>query len=593
MDDALAKACSLLMKWLERHQVPSTALEVSDKYLQINRPDGRIIKVLPLSDKIRSFRLEGLAIDSKHSGIELIDEGGIWDPISRCILGEHYSASFYAMACAYAISRGEEEYREPLMRTLRFCHRTFDSEYNPFRRWEFHWEFNQLAIWETAHVLGKELIEYEFPGLLKERPLSFNPAANWCAMRLRISQLKHVSIVKLSQSRDFFCLKACQDKDGLIFEYPGTAFSTQYHCYCAALLARLSIDGWDEAREMAIRAAEALLLFPEADGDIILYGRGARQIFGMAAAIYLLTHANIWFPNNCFIKDLRSKTIKFLLSYQRSSGVFPLTLNFASINDRCGWYDYNHLSVYNAFLAALLQWTLFLSGQIMHSSKKSFLVKKSSKNICIQRSSNTTVAMWTGPYKFPENACLTLNPIYFVGIGTIAGAPGYPPENRWGISQRGRGVDENFCTPLVFKRNKWFHPLQCQKSHQANAYISRYGGIQINRRIIASNDLIGVFDRIELLEKDTFDKLRLFQWVYPIDKLMIKRSPEGWIAFTGDGETIQLEITITGCSSPTFFKRKSPIPTPLGWCGIIGIICKPRQNLQNPITIAAKWIRER
>jgi hypothetical protein len=149
-------------------------------------------------------------------------------------------------------------------------------------------------------------------------------------------------------------------RKALIHDRPG-ALSHSYHAFCGALLVDLGRDlDWPWARERAIRAARALQPEILPDGGALRVGRGAEQIFGYGALLYLLEAAAAP-AGDTSLRASADRVFGFLTRFRRADGSFPLVLNADEAPEpwlpdpsRPGWYDYNRYADYLPFLGVYL-----------------------------------------------------------------------------------------------------------------------------------------------------------------------------------------------------------------------------------------------
>ena len=104
-----------------------------------------------------------------------------------------------------------------------------------------------------------------------------------------------------------------------------------------------------------IKGIDYFLRFVDPDGCFNYTGRGQEQIFGYASAIYVLEAALKVNPSKMKIYQTALNRIwEYFLSFFKPEGYFPLVLNSHADEERYGWYDYHHLTVYNGFTGVWL-----------------------------------------------------------------------------------------------------------------------------------------------------------------------------------------------------------------------------------------------
>lgn len=289
------------------------------------------------------------------------DHGGIRDPLDERVVGDHYAATHFAWACALI----HAQTREPALllaarQALDFHLRTSIDEYPP-GNWDYHWDFNNLAFAETCRLLGAQLE----PGEQRAANAALaawktNPhwAVNWVAMRAAGHFLRHDLLgrpddLALAGKWLDYVLGA-QLADGGIEDIRGASLPSQYHAYTACLLHRMG-HRHSAVDRAVVAAARWLLAITAPDGEMNALGRGQGQIFGYACAVYLFRAAAVLDAElACNHRWAARAVLSRLERFQTADGWWPLVLNDLPVARRAGWYDYHHLSVYNAFAVVWL-----------------------------------------------------------------------------------------------------------------------------------------------------------------------------------------------------------------------------------------------
>lgn len=326
------------------------------------------------------------------------DLGGIRDPLSGVVAGEHYSASHFAWV-QLLLNRqagGEPERVRAARLALDFHMRTSPDEYAP-KTWDYHWDFNNLAFAAAFGLLGDVLsVEERDSCIVSMMTWRTNPhhAINWVAMRCLGAAMRHAFLglpedaLQAVQWLDF--VLDAQLPDGGIEDVKGESLPSQYHAYTACLLHLLLepdmvprrekgglgsvaevlasstlagvLEGATSAvvesrvRTAVVAAARWLLAICGPDGEMNVLGRGQRQIFGYACAVYLFRAAMTLDAGKAGEYRWAAESVLARLErHVREDGRLPLVLSGLPDAERAGWYDYHHGTVYNAFAAVWLQ----------------------------------------------------------------------------------------------------------------------------------------------------------------------------------------------------------------------------------------------
>ncbi len=290
------------------------------------------------------------------------DAGALMDPLDRRVIGDHYAHTHFAWAAALLFRQtGDEKWLTAARDAIAFHLRTSPEEYPP-GNWDYHWDFNNLAFIETFGLLSGDLTADE-RGAWKDglRAWKTNPhsAVNWLAMRALGAFRRGILLENPADAavarRLLDRVLAAETGDGFFDDIPGKSRPTQYHAYTACLLHRMREMAPARIDAAVVRAARCLLVLTGPDGDMNAVGRGQRQIFGYAAAVYLFRAAASLDPDaaGCYAWAVR-RIGGLLAAHLAAEGFLPLVLHSTPAPVRAGWYDYHHLSVYNAFTALWL-----------------------------------------------------------------------------------------------------------------------------------------------------------------------------------------------------------------------------------------------
>lgn len=289
------------------------------------------------------------------------DQGGIRDPLDGRVAGEHYATTHFAWCCALRHAASPDTaLREAAFAAMAFHLRTSRDQYAP-GTWSYHWDFNNLASLETYLLLRREVtgtLDGAWQASLRTWKTNAHWAVNWVAMRA-LAHFKRFGLFGVAADRKaagewLAFVLASQKPDGGIEDVRGKSLPSQYHAYTACLLHRL-MPAHPGVSRAVVLAARWLLAITGPDGESNALGRGQGQIFGYTCAAYLFRAAAALDPELAAqYRFAAQKTLERLARYQTGEGWWPLVLNRLPVERKAGWYDYHHLSVYNAFAAVWL-----------------------------------------------------------------------------------------------------------------------------------------------------------------------------------------------------------------------------------------------
>ncbi len=434
-------------------------------------------------------------------------------------MGEHYSATHFALACALAYGDGAAPAALTRARkAIAFHIRTSVDEYKG-ANWPYHWEFNNLAFFETYQILRPHLGHGEarlWRTHIANARWSRASATNWVAMR-GLAALKRREIVRRTGDSARWTLARrrvlrAQDESGLFLEQRNKGVSLQYHAYTVALIlafAGLASDA--RLQQAAIRGAERILDFMDDNGGWSYLGRGQNQIFGEAAAIYVCVQmaVRVIGEAQCAWLTAASKLVGRLASAQRADGALPLILNGEPVQSRRGWSDYHHVTVYNAFAAAWLMRAIrtvrSLDGPCTPSTSAAVPSRSVYRAIGIVVEKRRTYALVAGGHRgeYGTDAAGTIHHLSVAGLGPLVSCPGDPGLGRYGdLFGHPRG-SEQFCAPMALSSGSgWTTPLSrlgtavTLDSAGTVTLRASYGGLLVQRLLRFADDEIEIEDRV-------------------------------------------------------------------------------------------------
>jgi len=345
-----------ILFWLQKLQIMHNLVVHKEKGIFsiefIHPVFGKMRFETDFKNKLNEFK--GVKFLREKNNISLYDLGGIFDPFTNKVLGEHYSTSHYWGALNYyknitGTEKSNGNIEKSLNFTLRSCNGYLGSE------WRDHYDFNVFCLSNTLEVLS-ESERIQLLRQIKNAKLNNYKVANWMAMRLFISETLHkynnsllhtlrIKLIKQKLIKSYIC------ESGLIEDLPSKSASLQYHVYSSTIFARLfDITGDEQYADIALKGSKYILSLISPNGDFNYNSRGAKQIFGYSAGVFLLawTLTKTGKDKDWVLKKLIN-LIDFIKSFQKKDGHLPLVLNYLDEKEKNGWYDYHHLTVYNAF----------------------------------------------------------------------------------------------------------------------------------------------------------------------------------------------------------------------------------------------------
>ncbi len=408
------------------------------------------------------------------------DQGGIFDPLDQRVIGDHYATTHFAWACALTHTAGPDaQCLEAARNAILFHIRTSPEEYPP-GSWDYHWDFNNLAFVETYGLLADHLSTADrqlWRQSLLQWKTNVHGAINWVAMRA-LALFRRGKLFKrpedIREAEKYLeRVLSVQTRDGCFDDLPGISRPGQYHAYTACLLLRMKEIAPTRITRACIRAAQWLLAVCAPDGDITCPGRGQGQIFGVACAVYLFRAAETLEPERaCHYQWAAEKNLARLTSHLNPRGFLPLVLNDRPVEERCGWYDYHHLTVYNAFALVwlLLARTEFDTGGtsqqpgqvswprpepppsgIAFLPPSEFLSIRSSffSLVCAAGASGAGYATDVGIS--PHFVFFQNQPLFRYPVG--------PGPGKYGSGTKEKRQTENIWSPLICVQGQWLAPF--------------------------------------------------------------------------------------------------------------------------------------
>ncbi len=532
-----------IFSWLDslqikQREIPATAGAGAPTF-QLDHPLDGPLTVPYERNGTEIFSHAGVALKYRTAGdspvLEVYDHGGIYDPVDRRIQGEHYSASHFALLGAILFQEtGEASYLESAKSAIAFHLRTSASEYRPISEWMYHWDFQNYAFALTFRLLQPHLTEDEIStwsrALKSWRTNYKNKLTNWAAMRAwafaeRYDLLGN-RLNRLKVAWNLRDVRKARSVDGCFDDNQGLSRPIQYHIFTVAILHRLhSLRPDERLKQWFDEGVEYFLPFVDPDGCFNYLGRGHEQIFGYGAAIYALEAA---YQDNKQSKYLETagKLFDYLLGFRRGDH-FPLVLNERPDEERPGWYDYHHLTVYNAFLGAWLGLTHLLKNESPQDSPKrqSYFWLSEPTQTAIISSDNYFAAFYGGLQEYMSEGGVTPHHLWWKDFGTLFSCPGGPTPDRFG-QLTPPGSEKNFFAPIAKNATQWFIPAltassKFHKQGEALQLTYDYGPFEIARQVEFGAEAITFKDEFLFLQDKQYEEFRFFNFPVPVDQFGI------------------------------------------------------------------------
>ncbi|MBN1894367.1 hypothetical protein JW906_07715 [bacterium] len=545
------KAATDIFNWLSQHQIRQQHIVARREGPFISftlqhpvRKDLPVRCLLPLED---SFRIQGIGLRVVHRDhsevlLQVYDHGGIWDPVDENVPGDHYATTHFA--CLAAVIFAETKDRsllEKISDALAFHERTSSEEYS-FDNWGYHWDFQNFALLEAYRLLRDHLSDSEkkrwMKAIRRNRENLDNPLTNWIAMRSCVALLRH-DLFRQPWDRWRWRLRLnrvfrARYRDGYFDEFRGMDKPIQYHAYTLALLHRLYLlRPRKKLKDAILSGTRYLISLTDPEGCFNYVGRGQEQIFGYASALYILEAAQILDPDSAgHFAEVAKHIWRYLLSFKRN-GHFPLVLNQRQDQERYGWYDYHHLTVYNAFLGL---WLAF--AQRLHDMERPGTVKSAEPFrpvVFYTRPTRTAVlsngfifsAFRCGKSRYYTEPGISPLHLWLKKAGWVFSCPGGPTERQYGKVFGGEYFKMNFFSPLVKPSGgDWIIPVgrECRILDIGADRVRMtmdYGPFRLFRSVRLDDTVFVIEDHFETLRNTQLEKFRYVNIPVVIDKYKI------------------------------------------------------------------------
>ncbi len=554
-----------LWSWLAGLQIKQKTIFAkvasSELCFDLEHPVQGLVQVRqPFSAK-NIFSAHGIALQvvsqaADRAELEVYDRGGIFDPIDGRVQGEHYSATHFALLSAILFSEtGEEKYLSAAKLAIEFHLRTSPTEYAPISSWMYHWDFQNYALILSYRLLkdcltGDESAAWE-RGILSMKTNHKNKLTNWAAMRAwafaERAELFGSRIDSLKMRWNLRDVKKARHSDGCFDDDFNRSRPLQYHLFTIAILHRLWLIKKDEVLKNWIEGGvDYLLPFIDPEGDFNYLGRGQEQIFGSAAAIYVLEAA---YQVNGNVEMLRlARLVSAHLAQFKRGEYFPLVLNDRPDEERNGWYDYHHLTVYNAFLGAWLGLAHLLKNPRVDEIPKPrhYFSFSDPTRVAVVAKENYFVAFYGGLPEYSSEGGVTPYHLWWRDFGVVFSCPGAPSPERFSRLSP-TGGEQNFLSPIATNGTGWIIPIArtSEKFFLSDSKIEiEYdcGPFAIHRKVEFGLETLRFQDSIHFSDVRTFDDFRIFNFPVPADKLEIEIIDDKRVKLKKHDHAILLEV---------------------------------------------------
>jgi len=563
-------------------------LQITQKFVQATAPDNRLVftclhpekDVLSIVEEFpreRIFHTSGVAFEvaekkAAEATLRVYDFGGIWDPVDERVMGEHYSTSHFALLSAILYNQSRDPgYLEQAKQAFEFHLHTSPDEY-AFSEWRYHWDFQNYALIECYARLREQIdskTRDNWESYLKNWTTNQkNHLSNWAAMRA-LAFLQRYKLFGfptdwlMSQYNLFLALKG-EQADGCFDDEKNVSRPIQYHIYTAALLHRMFLlNGSKRLAKKFLRGVEFLMPFIDPDGDFNYWGRGHGQIFGYGATIYALSAAAQLTSDKKYEQAAR-KVFDYLMLFERDDH-FPLVLNDHADEERMGWYDYHHTTVYNAFLAVWLAFAHELT-KVKSASRLTDAIASSDRigkkpfdfaqgevsnrpNFVFLSNQNFYIAIGKGMPRYSSEAGVSPCHIRVKNIGWLFSAPGGPTPNSFGKRFGDPNILKNLIAPIIIKNDgECITPMGMNNeivSWSKNQIVcsADYQVCKVSRHVNLHEDRFEIHDEIVFSEDITCREFRLFNFPIVVDKFNFEAEENRIrLDFNDDSLTLVCEV---------------------------------------------------
>ena len=525
-----------------------SSLQVKDRFLRAHLIDHQLcfdlnhpvfglsdVRIVPPEED--RFVHDGIAFcvlsrEGSRWELEVYDCGGIFDPVEGRVVGDHYATSHFAWLGAMLYQRSQSpETLEKIKTAIDFHVRTSPDEYL-FQDEYYHWDFQNIAFLQVYSRLASRLDPATRKLWKKKikrlRESTNNPLTNWLCMRTFNALLRMQLFWNPKYTIQYHWLlenvRWTKDKDGCFEDEPGKSRSVQYHLYTVALLHRMYRLKRNKALlKEFLEGLNYFIQFIDPDGSYQYIGRGQEQIFGYGLAIYVLEAAIIEDPWNAAIYQTHLDTVwNHLLSFFQDTH-FPLTLNRRKDEEGFGWFDYNYLTVYNAFLGVWLTMADDIRKEDKSVQSLPRLANKN-KKVAIFRNNDLFAVFYQGTATYLSEPTITPFHLWMKGAGWIFSCPGGPYCEAFASKRRAEHIEKNMFAPLAQTQDgQWLIPAFKEADsfsvEESSIVIALdYGPFVLTRQVEINDGLFLFTDTFHFKTQERLSELRFFNLPVIIDK---------------------------------------------------------------------------
>ncbi len=590
------KEAHSIFNWLRTLQIKQKQIQgkVKGNHLQftLDHPvEGKKeIKIEYPDSEYFSVKGIGLKIEKRTGDkvfISVYDYGGIFDPIDFCNPGAHYAATHFAFLGALLYEQYKDKMiLENIKSAIDFHLRTSKDEYK-FKKWGYHWDFKNYAFLETYRIIKKYLREDEqrkwLKGLKEYRENKGNHLTNWYAMRAYSSLLRyklfHNVVDFLRYLWRIFFVRRAKLPDGCFDDFPHLSRPIQYHVFVLALLHRIYlINSSKRIKDWFLKGVYYFIHFVDPDGCFNYLGRGQEQIFGYGIGLYVLEAAKSINKNQAGYYQYLIDCIWKYLNKFKQNNIFPLVLNYQNDLEKFGWYDYHHLTVYEAFLGVWLALThkhRFDCNQSVQfkPSEKQLHYLKSSGQVIFSNENYFTVFS-RGATEYISEPAITPIHLWFNKVGWFFSCPG-GPYSIFGKINRVENIDKNVFAPIVKKRDEkgWYIPAlgRAQSIHITDnnlVMVYNYGPFILKRRVTFECNSLIFKDEFEFKANEIFEEIRYFNLPVICDKFTTTIDKNYKLRFESKKGNIHVSLIDSDFELSTF-KKGEKIKTAKGLAEVV------------------------
>lgn len=566
------KSAQKIFNWLKKFQVTQEKIEAvcigGVLHFSLRHPvKGEILieQGYPDNKFFKSHGI-GLAVEKRIGNkilLSVYDYGGIFDPIDKSIPGTHYATTHFALLGALIFSEtGDKEILAFIKKAIFFHIKTSPDEYI-FDEWGYHWDFQNYAFIETYRLIEKYLTAEErnnYSGQIKKwKENTANHLTNWFAMRTYSSLLRYKIFNKFSDLPRYiyrlFFIGRARLADGCFDDSLGLSRPIQYHVFVLAMLHRIYlIHPNKKIKNWFLSGVDYFINFIDPDGCYNFIGRGQEQIFGYGIGIYVLEAAKSMDNKRAGFYQYWIVRMWNYLNRFKQNNIFPLVLNHRKDSEKFGWYDYHHLTVYEAFLGVWLA----LSHKIQTDFDQPAEIKPLEKNRQLKYLKPSGLVVFSnekyyavfsrGAPEYLSEPGITPIHLWFNKVGLFFSCPG-GPYSKFGKINKVKNIDKNIFAPIVKRKYKeaWYLPAFKKDQYigivdNLLVMIYDYGPFILKREVKFECDRLVFRDEFEFKVNEVFEEFRYFNFPVICDKYNVVIEDRQKLKFVSGKNCIKMFI---------------------------------------------------